>query len=252
MKKRIFALIVLCGVMKSAHATDATTQAELKLSQDSLGRNYTDWHSLEAHLSHRTQDGRTFYGSVKKTRRFSLDDHELFAGTYLPLAKDWAAVVEGSVSPSHEVLAKWSAFGQLQRQLAYGWNLQAGWRYTEYNNTKTDLASLTAERYWQNYRAALTANSGKLDGVDGRFPSERFQFDYYYGDLDRIGFALSRGREAENLGAAGVLVSKIRDTALIGSHWLNPKLAVTYAASVHRQGDLYTRHGIELGLRHRF
>ncbi|MFZ2629250.1 MAG: YaiO family outer membrane beta-barrel protein [Rugosibacter sp.] len=252
MRKACLALLVLYGVLGKVHAAEETTQAELRVSQDSLGRDYADWRSIEAQLLHRMQDGRAIYGSLRETRRFSLDDQELFAGAYLPLPADWAAVVEGSTSPSHEVLARWSAFGQLQRKFAYGWNLQAGWRHTEYNNAGTSLASLTAERYWRNYRAAFTTYSGRLDGVGGTFPSGRMQLDYYYGDRNRIGFSLSAGREAENVGAAGVLVSKVRDAALAGSHWVSPQWAITYVANVHRQGDIYTRHGIELGVRRRF
>lgn len=252
MRKSCLILLVSCGACGLAHATGEITHAELKASRDTLGRNYANWHSVEAQLLQRAQDGRTLYGSLRETRRFSLDDQELFAGAYVPLSTDWAAVVEGSTSPSHKVLARWSAFGQLHRKFANGWNLQAGWRHTEYNNTATSLASLTTERYWQNYRAAFTAYSGKLDGVAGTFPSGRVQFDYYYSDRDRIGVSLSTGREAENLGAAGVLVSKVRDAALIGNHWINPQWAMTYSANVHRQGDIYTRHGIELGVRRRF
>jgi len=240
-----------CIFATTCSAQEESTEVELKATRDTLGRSYTDWSSAEALLSHRFKDGSSVYGSVRETRRFSLDDDELRAGGYLPLSEDWSALVEGSESASHKVLARWSVLAQLQRRLGDGWDVQAGLRHTEYDVAITNLTILTVERYWRDYRAAFTACAGNLEGT-GTFPSGRVQFDYYYGDNNRIGFSFGAGREAENVGSAGVLVSKVRDAALIGTHWLNRAWAITYATTLHRQDEIYMRHGIELGLRYRF
>lgn len=251
MSRTVLPLALLCAICGLSHAAEKTTETEISVSHDTLNHGFDDWRGIEARWLHRSQAGGAMYGTLREVERFSLDDRELFVGGYLPLSADWAAVVEGSVSPSHEVLARWSAFGQLQRRFSDGWNLQVGFRRTEYSHARTGLTSLTAERYWQNYRAAITAYSGTLDGA-GNYPSGRMQLDYYYGDGSRIGFSFAAGREAENLGPAGVLVSRVRDAALIGNHWINRAWAMTYVLNVHRQGDIYTRHGFELGLRRRF
>jgi YaiO family outer membrane protein len=78
-----------------------------------------------------------FYGSLRETRRFSLDDQEIRGGVSLPLDTAWTAGFEGSASGSHKVLARWMAQGQLTRQLGDGWNLQGGMRRSEFETTST-------------------------------------------------------------------------------------------------------------------
>jgi hypothetical protein len=67
------------------------------------------------------------------------------------------------------VLPSYSVMGQLQKILAHGWNLQAGIRHSEYTKFYTDIATLTAERYWTT-SAVLTRciSRGWMAGVPCR------------------------------------------------------------------------------------
>ncbi len=79
------------------------------------------------------------------------------------------------------------------------------------------------------------------------------QLSYYYGERNYITLGLSQGRQVESLGAGlGVLTTYVISTSLSGRHWLTPDWGVSYEAIAEHQGNLYSRKGIRLGLRHSF
>ncbi len=228
------------------------TEAAARFSQETLSGRYSDWHATEVELLHRGKSGDIVYGSLRETRRFSLDDQEIRGGVSLPLDTAWTAGFEGSASGSHKVLARWMAQGQLTRQLGDGWNLQGGMRRSEFETTSTTLYKFAVERYWDDWRAMFGAYASCLSGDSDTYHAGSAQLDRYYGTHNRIGLLAAAGQEAESVGGGRVLVSRVHTVALTGSHDLAPDWALTYALTVQRQGNLYTRHGIELGIRWRY
>lgn len=250
-RRSTLALLATFSGLACAQTGTNSNEMALSASRDTLGRQYADWRATQIDLAHRSSEGTSIYGSAIETERYSLTDHAVLAGTGFALSPQWSMTFEGNTSPSHKVLAKWSALAQLQRNLGDGWDVQAGVRQTEYSAASTVLTMLTAERYWNSYRAALTGYLGHLAG-EGNSPAASLQVDYFYSDQSRVGLLLSGGRETENQPGTGVRVSDTREAAVIGQHWLNSRWAISYVALVHRQGDFYTRHELQLGLRRRF
>lgn len=230
----------------------ARNEIEAGYSRETLSNNLPDWTSTYLLGSHRFGDRQVLYGGLRETRRFGLDDSEVHAGLYYPLGASWTAQVEGSLSPTHEVLAKHSIYGQLQKSLPGGWGLGVGLRHNEYTLTASNVLSLLAERYWGNFRGAYTLYSGKPEGGSSG-ASHRVQLSYYYADRSSVGVSYSDGREVENVGPPrGVLASDVRNWTLSGQHWLTPAWALTYDLVNHEQGNLYRRQGLRLGIRHSF
>lgn len=225
---------------------------EIGYSRENLSNNQRDWTSSYLLGSQRFGERHVLYGGLRETRRFGLDDSEVHAGLYYPLATTWTAQVEGSLSPTHEVLPKSSVYGQLQKSLAGGWGLGLGLRHNEYTLSASNVVSLLAERYWGNFRGAYTLYSGKPEGASSG-ASHRFQLSYYYADRNSVGLSYTEGREVENIGPPrGVLASDVRNWTLSGQHWLTPAWALTYDLVNHEQGNLYRRQGLRLGIRHNF
>lgn len=221
-------------------------------SHERLSGNFANWKSTYAEAAYRLGERHTVYGGVRETRRFGADDNEAYAGLYYPLAATWTAVVDGSVSPTHEILPRYSAHGQLLKSIRPGTTLGAGVRHTEYKNTGANVAMLAAEQYWRSWRGAYTFYSGRPEGTSSA-PAHRFQADYYYAEHSVIGISHVRGREVENVGGArGVISTEVRDWTLTGRHWLSRDWAVAYELLYHEQGTLYRRQGVRLGLRHAF
>lgn len=228
------------------------SEIEVGHSSETLTNNLPDWKSTYLLAAHRFGERRTLYGGLRETRRFGLDDTEAHAGLYYPVGETWTALAEASASPTHEVLARYSAYGQIQKNLPGGWGLGLGLRHNEYSLTGTNVLSVFAERYWGNFRGAYTLYSGRPEGASSA-ASHRLQLSYYYADRNSVGLSYSNGREVEYLGPPrGVLTSDVQNWTLSGQHWMTPAWALTYDLVNHEQGNLYRRQGLRLGIRHSF
>lgn len=228
------------------------TEIEAGYGHESLTNNFADWKESYLLAAHDFGGRRALYGGVRETRRFGLDDTEAHAGLYYPLGATWNSVVEARVSPTHDVLAKYSMYGQLQKMLPGGWGIGLGLRRNEYNQTASNVASLETERYWGNFRGAYTLYSGRPEGASSA-ASHRLQLGYYYADRSSVSLSYSTGREVEYVGPArGVITTDVQNWTLSGRHWLTPTWALTYDVTAHEQGSLYRRQGLRLGIRHSF
>jgi len=228
------------------------SEMELGATHESLNKGLSDWRSLYLEGVHRIADRQTLYGGLRRTERFDKYDTEEWIGYYHPLAPTWTLLVEGSYSAQHQVLAKYSAFAQLSKQLSDGWGVNLGIRRSEYTSNDVSMVVAGAERYWGDWRGAVTVYSGKPDGASWA-EAYRFQLTRYYGERSYVGISYSFGRENENVGPpVGILTSSVRDLAINGRHWLAPDWALTWDLVAHKQGSLYRREGARLGLRYRF
>lgn len=246
-------LVALCSFAASGYAQEGTpAQIEMGASLDTLNNGYADWRSHYIEAEKKLGDRHAVYGSLRETERFKTKDTEVLAGVYYPLAKRWTLWAEGNASPTHSILARWSALGQVQYALDDGWGVHLGLRHTDYSNALINILLVTGERYWSNYRAAYTHSVSTLAGA-GSASNGRIQLSRYYGEQSGIGVSLSRGAEIENLGSTlGILSTRVQSIGLNGRHWLDRDWAVSYEIATNKQGSLYTRNAFRLGLRRQF
>jgi len=237
----------------SAYAQDgAPAQIEMGASLDALDKGYANWRSHYIEAEKKLGDRHAVYGSLRETERFKTRDTEVLAGIYYPLASRWTLLAEGNASPTHHILAKWSALGQVQYALDDGWGVHLGLRHTDYNNALSNILLVTGERYWSNYRAAYIHSISTLAGA-GSASNGRIQLTGYYDEQSWIGVNLSNGSEIENLGSTlGILNTRVQSIGLNGRHWFGRGWAVSYEVAANRQGSLYTRNAFRLGLRRQF
>lgn len=228
------------------------SEIELGATAEKLNHGLSDWRSAYLEGTHHIARSQTLYGGLRRTERFDKYDTEGWIGYYHPLAPTWTLLVEGSYSAQHQVLPKYSAFAQLSKQLSDGWGVSLGIRRSEYTSNGVRMVVASAERYWGDWRGAVTVYSGKPDGAPWA-EAYRFQLTRYYGDRSYAGIGYSFGRENENVGPpVGILTSSVRDLTINGRHWLAPDWALTWDLNAHKQGSLYRREGARLGLRYRF
>ena len=226
-------------------------EAETRSSIERLTGGRADWRNTQLDLQARNPARQSYYGRLRATDRFDLRDDEAMLGTYQPLGGNWAIQIEAADSPTHRVLAKRSLLAQAERRFDHGWGLQAGYRRSEYARSGTDLAIITVERYFSDFRAAYSLYLGRPDGA-GFGPSHRVQWSYYYSDRSFIGISAASGKESENILPNGLLTSQVGGLSVAGRHEFTPGWAATYEWQTQRQGDLYTRRGFGLGIRHAF
>lgn len=227
---------------------EPSSDYEVGYSFDSLDNGFDNWQSVYVEASHNPAPRQAYYVVIESIDRFSERESDFMAGAYLPLDEDWTLLVQGSVAPSASVLPEWSASAELQRRLTGGWGLRGGFRHAEYSDSRYELMNLGAERYWGNWQAAYTLYVGWPESA-GTSVSHLGRLDRYYGARNRIGLLAGFGEESESVGQDRLLTSNTRTLGLTGRHWFNPVWAISWDVIWHRQGDVYNRGGVRVGLR---
>jgi YaiO family outer membrane protein len=226
-------------------------EIELGISHENLDNGYSDWRGLYLEGKKDFAPRQTFYVRLDRTERFDQRDTQLLAGYYHPLGDRTTGVVEASISGTHRILPEWSTLVQLEQQLGQGFGLQGGYRRTEYHADSVDQGIFTAEQYWGDYRAAYTLYLSHLSG-SSTVSSHLLRLDYYYAERSHVGLLLARGKEAENLGAGGVVIDNTHAAGIIGRHALAQRWALSYELQAHDQGDRYRRNLLRVGIRYQF
>lgn len=225
---------------------------EAGLSYEHLTGPADDWRErwLLVDLTRPRQHG--LYAAVRETRRFGLDDHAFEAGGALPLGARTVLSVDASGSPTHRVLARWSAGALAQVTVADGWVAGVGLRRSAYALADADVATVGLERYLGDWRLAADAFVGRTRDSDAAV-SYRLQVERWYGDRDRVRLSLAAGEEVEYLGPTfGARVTDVRAVSLSGQHDLAERWTLVWELSTVEQGSLYRRSGGRAGVRYRF
>ena len=222
---------------------------EAGITYENLTRGQEPWRRAYFQMVVPFAERKVVYGAVEEHSRFSQTDSDFTVGAYYPLGKRWTGLVEGSVSPTHNFLSKWSMLGQIEHSFGQGWGASAGVRHREYETAIANIGNLGVEKYIKNFRLAYMISPSHLEKA-GFATAHRWDTNYYYGD-SAINLILVRGSGVENIVPAGVLRTTVKLVNVNGTHWFAAGWALTYAANWHEQGTHYTRHGLTLGLRHR-
>lgn len=269
MKKTLlyFGIILFAGCISISAQTETRTQALpeepeakeqkyeilLQYSQESLTRNLGTWRIASLYAERKFANRSIVWGSYRVSKRRSARDQEFIGGAYKPFGKKWAVTGEAMFSNTRKYVGKFSLMGEGERNLGKGFVGHVGARYTVYDAVKaTSLYGLT-EKYWGSNRVAYTLYVTTLTNA-GTAPTHRFQYTRYFGEkLNSLGATFSAGREHENLGPGiGILRSQTWSVAGSARYWLSKKVGVNFDGLIHRQGDLYYRRGLNVGVRYRF
>ncbi len=220
---------------------------------EQLSAGLGDWRSSELAALWRDPAGGSINGMLRRTERFDLTDWQTEVGAALPFAPQWRAEAEIAVSETHRVLPAWQWRGRVWREGVSGWNVALGAGRTLHSNPGltqgSTLAQAQAERYLGAWRFAWTGAATRLDGA-GVSSAHSWRLDWYPNDALSIGTLLAFGRELENIPGRGVVSSSVRGAALKANYAWTANWSLSAEASAHRQGDLYERNGLRIGVRY--
>ena len=220
---------------------------------EKLSAGLADWRSTEVSALWRAPAAGSANGTLRRTERFNLADGQAEAGAALLPASRWRAEAELAASDTHRVLPAWQWRGRIWREGVVGWNLALGAGRTLYSNPGltqgNSQAQVQAERYLGTWRIAWAGTATRLDG-GGASSAHVGRLDWDASDALRIGALLAFGRELENIPGRGVVSSSVRGAALKANYAWTPSWAISAEATAHRQGDLYERNGLRIGVRY--
>jgi len=207
-------------------------QIEAGISYDHLSNAHHPWQSDYIQFDHRLASRHVLYASLEHTKRFDIHDQQLLAGVYRSLPGLGTLNVEGNVSPSHHVLARYSVSAALLHTLGRGWDMTGGVRHSEYDTGSSDQISGTVEHYFRDYRAAYTLTATRSAGTTAY--GNRLQWSYYYNDISSVTLSYSAGREIE---------SEINQLILYHTEFFGVKKGAYTGATQDREGYFQAAHG---------
>lgn len=243
-----------CAQLAQAGEETGRNVIAVSTARESLSNGGRDWRETALRYRHEFGAGRErqrhlIEGAVGETSRFGLHDSQLSAAYVTPLAPKLTATFDGNLSSTHRVLAKHAAGATLQTEFAPAWLLHTGARTTRYDAVRVNQGLLMLEHYVSAFSWALAWRPARAYGATAH--GVELRGSYYYNDRNALTLSLGAGKEATSL-PAGVVLAEVRSLVLTGRHALDRDWTLTYAAGVTRQGDFYTRRGINLGVQYAF
>lgn len=237
----------------SAEQETPKYEVQLQYSQESLTRNFGTWRIASLYFERKFSKRNIVWGTYRVSDRNSNRDQEVVGGFYKGVGQKWAVTGEAMFSPTRRYVGKFSVMFEGERILGKGFVAHVGTRYTAYTTTKATTVYGLTEKYWGDHRAAYTLYITNLTNA-GTAPTHRIQYNRYFGEnVNSVGTAVTFGREHENLGPnIGILRSKTWSVSGSARYWLTKSVGVNFDAVFQRQGDIYYRRGVNLGLRYRF
>ncbi|APX93350.1 hypothetical protein BWR19_10655 [Halomonas sp. 1513] len=245
----LVALLMMAGA--NAMAEERRVEGEISYRYDSLDSGFVDWQTQRLDLQSSRPGETTWYAAALRERRFGSWDEGVELGAAIPLDENWVLQPEAGRTFAADFLPKWYADLRLQRRLPQGFVGSASVRRTEYDASRVDRLALGAERYWGNWRAGYTLNVSDVQGA-GNPVGHAVALDHYYHERSVVGVRAGTGREEEGIPGGEVITSDVTSFAVRGRHWLDADWALSWELGTLSQGDLYDRHGIQLGVRRAF
>ena len=229
--------------------SDRRTRFGVSATYENLSGGLPSWRDYSLRWNQDYGSRRMFDAAITEARRFDRSDTQFSALYTMPLSARLTGTVEGNLSPTHNILAKYSAGGTLQYEIRRGWLGHVGLKTTEFNDVRVNQGLLMVEHYFSNFSAAVAVRPSRAFGSTAN--STELRGGYYYGDRNSVSLSLSDGREATSIGT-GVVLTDVQTVAIFGRHWLTRNWSANYAIGHTSQGDFYNRNGVTIGLDYAF
>ena len=228
----------------------AQIQAELAAESSRLSNGSPDWRELSLRIA-RTRGPRNVQElTLTDGSRFGLQDQQIGALIATPLSERLTASFSAQASPSHRVLARHGAKGNLQYEFAPAWLLHTDVGFRRYNAASVTQGSVMLEHYFSSFSAAAAWKPVRALGVNAS--SAEVRAAWYYGDASSLALVLSRGDEATAVAASRVELADVRSLALFGRHQISLAWSLVYGLARTRQGGFYNQNSVRLGAQYLF
>lgn len=246
----ICALALLPAAALAQNLTAPATRLHFGVEHSHLDRGLADWNEASLRVSRQWGPRTLAEGALTETRRFGLKDTQLGASFTAPLTDRLAASAELNYSPTHRVLAHYSAGAALQYEFAPAWLAHAGLRHTRYDDARVERGMLMLERYFGNFSASAAWFPARALGTHAS--NAELRGSWYYREDSAITLIASRGDEATQVGPGTIALADVRSLAWTGRHRIAPGLALTWSLFRVHQGSFYTRTGASAGVQYAF
>lgn len=225
----------------------APVQVEVGSSYEAISGG-PDWRDYWVRVRQPLGPRRAVYGTLLRSERFGVADNQVSVGAEYPLSDAWTANAEGSLSPTHSFLPRWSLGGNAHVALGGGWGARLGGGYSQYTNVTTTSQFGALERSWQRLGASYRLTANQVDGGPTGL-SHRLAGSYRYATGSSITLSGTVGDQRTLFGPGDVRLAATRGVTLSGLHRVRPGLGLSYAVGWTDHGGVYTRNRVQIGFR---
>ncbi len=265
MRWALFTAIVISALLVGTHRANAAaptpgpeatatpvTTLEVGASSEQLSNAHGSWNGSYLTAVRTFAPRNVAYFSIADDQRFTTRDTTYTAGMYTPTSANTILNLELSFSPTHQALPQNAFDVSLDHRLADGWGYTLGAQERSYTGAAVATGSVLVDRYWKSFRAAYRVTGTRLSTAAGLSLAQSALLTHYYGsdDASSVTFSVNTGREVDDL-ENGVHISAVTGVTIDGVHWTRGRWAGTWSLYTVRQGSIYTRSGIQLGVRAR-
>lgn len=215
---------------------------------DALSGGRDHWQEHTVSVGARATARTGFGVSAGWLERFAQVDRRVLVDGSFALGRRVTLGADAEWSPSHAVVARTGGGVRGHLGLSKGWGIEGRAAQRAYAANTVRLFGGSLERYWGTWHATYTGSVSLLDDAP-RAVSHGARGSRLWGDRGIVTLGVSSGREVEALGAGVVLPMTVRSAGAWGAMPLGGSVDLTFATSVTRQGDVFTRTHTALGLR---
>ena len=228
------------------------THLSADLSYEDLSGGRSAWKGASLGFDRRLGGARRLFGGAHVEERFGTRDEQLLVGFADRAGSRWSYGLSADLAPDAQLLPEWSFSAEAGRALAPGFGLAFRLRHADYAAAQVDSLSGTIEKYLDGFSVAYSLNAAKTSDIGDAHFGHLLRVGHEYGAGSRAGLAVGFGEEAETVAPGVVQVTETKSVSLNGLHWSSAAWGISWEAGWYRQGDLYDRLRVRLGIEHRF
>lgn len=227
------------------------TEIATGTTRETLSNDAPAWSNTHLSILHQFAARQSLGLDIARISRFGLSDETLTLSAYAPAGTKTTLFFEVMKSRDHNFLARDSVQAQLMQSFDEGFGVAAGLRYARYENSNVTIGEITLEKYFSDYRAALSVLPSHSTSA-GNATSYRLSFARYYGERSNLQIAVSRGTELERASALlPIIKTDVRSATLYGRHAFDNAWAFDYALGQSKRANVI-HHEFSVGASFRF
>ena len=221
------------------------------LSADSLSNGAPGWTRQFVRLDWQATASTGVFIQTSNASRFDRRDGSVSIGGRWQPGGPWHLQAGIGRTSSADFAAARSTDIGAGRPWANGWGTEFRLASRDYATAGVRAFSFVGEKYFGNYRAALTLVRSTLDIGDSAL-SQGVSLSWYSEQGRTLTVNLGAGREIEAIGVATVLETPVRSITFSGREPLSEQLRLGWHIGTHRQGTYYRRRYAGLDLQFAF
>jgi len=218
-------------------------------SYEKLDTSSNDWHTTLIEYGTKIKSYNINL-TLENSRRFGLTDNQITINSSKSFSRTVDITSAISKSNQNTLYSNWRFLIKAQKTINKVNVLSYQWIHRKYTNTIVDTSNISISRYWGPLVPGLAANITAINNKEVTL-SYSAKLAWFITDEDFIRLSLSQGTEGEYIGNT-LTLEKIQFVGLDGRWNFSTNWNAILAIGQHKQGKVYIKNGIFLGLQRRF